>query len=260
MKRLQKCILIIVIFLFSLNSFAQYGSLKVFSEIESIEVYLDDILQDNSKSSIDSVSAGTHYLKIEKNKVIIFSEIIEIKENQTVSVLLKNSPEIQKKLLSSKSEQIEIYEKDRLTITTVSTGNYNSSWYVSKSDKVLSNKQLSEITGDLDMVRKIESAARTQQIMTCIGVPFIITGAVIYVMAIVKAALDEPFYPGASTSFGQTVINILIGAIPLGAGVGLTVSGPVVRIDSEYAKKKVEEYNNNLKKSLGLPLDFQKIP
>lgn len=267
MKNLLKFSAFIFIILFSLSLFAKTGDLKIFSEIKGIDIYLDDVFQGTDKILMENIPTGTHYLKITKSKVVLFSEIIEIRENQTASILIKDSKEIQQKISAAVNEEINLTMKDeieqykskRLVIFSTQSPSGSVDWFVKHGGIRLSDAQFASLVGDASTLQKIQSSKRTAAVMTCIGVPFIVAGAVIYVMAIVKGVQEQPLFPGMSTDAGQVVLNILFGAIPLGTGVGLTVSGNSGSrpYSMESALKLVTDYNTEIKKSLGLPADFE---
>lgn len=267
MWRTSGIILLLSVMLFSINLSAQTGDLKIFSEIKGIDIYLDDVFQGTDKILMEKIPAGTHYLKITKSNVVLFSEIIEIRDSQTASILLKDSKEIQQKITAAVNEEInstmkkeiEQYNASKLSLVTLTNSSGFTEFFVSKGGIKLSDAQFASLVGDASTLQKISRAKRGAAIMTCIGVPFIVVGAVIYVMAIVKGVQDQPLFPGMSTDPGQVVLNILLGAVPLGTGIGLTVSGNSYPrpYSMETAQKLIIEYNAGVKKSLGLPADFE---
>lgn len=105
-----------LVFMFSKNSFAQNGSVKVFSEISGISIYLDDAFKGKDLALIDSVKIGSHYLKVTKEDVIIYGELIVVKEGEETTVLIKDTPEIQEKLLATKFKEQEFYRANKLDV------------------------------------------------------------------------------------------------------------------------------------------------
>ena len=65
------------------------GTLKIFTEINGIVLYLDDVRQDDGTKVVNNTPIGTHYLKALSNGTAIYSEIIEIKTNEVTTVLIK---------------------------------------------------------------------------------------------------------------------------------------------------------------------------
>ncbi|MCK4524688.1 hypothetical protein KAU15_07155, partial [candidate division WOR-3 bacterium] len=112
----SKIIITLIVFMFFIYCFSQTGSLKIFSEIENIEIYFDDVLLGSNIKNIDSVSEGSHYLKVFKNGVIIYGELIEVKNNLTSTILIKKSEEMKKKYFEGKSKEIKKFKKEELTI------------------------------------------------------------------------------------------------------------------------------------------------
>jgi len=113
----------------------QKGTLKIFSEMKGISVYLDEQFQGRDIISIDSVVAGSHYLKITKDSVVVLGELVTIKSNEFTTVLVKNNQEIKQKILDSKSDEIQQYKMQRLDImvstqyVTESTSKTQSAYY-----------------------------------------------------------------------------------------------------------------------------------
>ena len=59
------------------------GTLNIFSEFNGVTIYLDDNRQGDDVKVINSIPAGNHYLKVMKDGVSIFGELIAINPCQT---------------------------------------------------------------------------------------------------------------------------------------------------------------------------------
>lgn len=81
---------------------AQNGSIKVYSEIKNLEIYLDEVFRGIDIIVIDSVTAGPHYLKAMTQDAIVFGEIINVQAGISNAVLIKNTEEVQKKNYAGK--------------------------------------------------------------------------------------------------------------------------------------------------------------
>lgn len=253
MEKFLKCFLFTIILISAVMLSAQTGSLKIFSEIDSIDVYVDDVFQGIGKVSIESVPIGSHYLKIKKDNIVILSELIEIKEKTLTSILLKDSPEIQKKMLEGMAKEIAQYDSEKISVL------YETTWYIAKGGARITEQTFAQITNDETVLARMKSADKVKTILTCIGTPCIIGGGIVYIMSIVKMALGDPLYPGASTSTSAGIFNIMVlGALPMSTGISLVVSGNDKKTYYSYdsARERAQKYNDNIKAKLGLPANY----
>lgn len=107
---------VFILLLFSISSFAQKGSIKIFSELKGVNVYFDEVFKGTDINSIDSVAIGNHYLKIVKDEVIVFGELVVVKPGETATILVKETKEIQEKLLLRKFREQELYRSKKLDV------------------------------------------------------------------------------------------------------------------------------------------------
>ncbi len=112
----RKFNLVFILFFVFSAAYAQKGNVKIFSEIKGVNVYLDEVFKGTDINSIDSVDAGNHYLKVLKDEVIAFGELINVKSNETTTILVKETKEIQGKLLAKKYQEQEIYRSKKLDV------------------------------------------------------------------------------------------------------------------------------------------------
>lgn len=108
---------------------AQKGNLKIFSELKGVSIYIDDVFRGIDISSFDSLPAGNHYIKATKDDVQIYGELVNVTHDQTTTVLIKDSKEVQDRLLARKFKEQEIYRSKKLDVlvdtklVTETTGN-----------------------------------------------------------------------------------------------------------------------------------------
>ena len=85
------CFLTLVLFdAFVLFGQTKTGTLKIFTEVNGIVLYLNDIKQDEGTKVVNDVPVGSHYLKALSNGTAIYGEIIEIKSGEVTTVLIKS--------------------------------------------------------------------------------------------------------------------------------------------------------------------------
>jgi hypothetical protein len=106
------------LFLFCLfnSAMSQTASIKVFSEINNTSIFLDEVYKGEGNVQITNLSAGSYYLKAMLNNTLIYSEVVILKEDESVIVLIKNSKEIQDKILSTKFKEQEEYRMKKLDV------------------------------------------------------------------------------------------------------------------------------------------------
>ena len=90
--------------------------LRIYTEIENYYLYIDDKLLGQNIKAIDTMSCEDHYIKVVYDNVIVFSEILSFKENESKSILIKKTKEVDEKLLKSKAKQIEEYKREKVDI------------------------------------------------------------------------------------------------------------------------------------------------
>jgi len=74
------------------------GSINIFSEFTGTSVFLNENKQGTDIKTINSVPVGNHYLKIMKDGVSIFAELITVNDGQTTTVLVKNDGQVAEKI------------------------------------------------------------------------------------------------------------------------------------------------------------------
>lgn len=112
----RKFNVVFILFLFCLTGYAQKGSIKIFSELKGVNVYLDEVFKGTDINSIDSVATGNHYLKVVKDEVVVFGELVAAKPNETTTILVKETKDIQDKMLAKKYNEQESYRSKKLDV------------------------------------------------------------------------------------------------------------------------------------------------
>jgi len=116
----------------SSGSNEQKGTIKIFSELKGVKVYLDEVLKGTDIITIDAVPSGSHYIKVIKDDVIVLGELITVNDNAATTILLKDTKEVQDKLLAGKYKEQEMYKSMKLDVLldtkyiTETTGNTNT--------------------------------------------------------------------------------------------------------------------------------------
>ncbi len=261
MLSISKLNITFIILLFSIFCFSQTGSVKIFSEIEDIEIYFDDVLQGSNIKKIDSVSVGSHYLKVLKNGVIIFGELLEVKNDLTSTILIKKSEEMKKKYFEGKSEEMKKYKKEKLNILITAID-----WHISQGEEFISEEVFAELTNNNELKDKIKekneknnnaykSWKRMSNIKGSIGLTTCLSSLI--VTGVVFTDLLFPFLPNDIRN-----ISPITGTAGIVMGIAsyvLLTSIPADYLHEtanclslEEAKKGANEYNEKLKKNLNL--------
>ena len=132
MKKLVSILLLVVL---TLSSFSQtkIGTLKIFSELTGISVYLDENKQGDDTKVINGVPVGSHYLKVLLGTTSVYGDLVEIKDGETTTVLIKNTGQVQEKIMDSKVTERQDYQNSKIDIlfstNAVSTTTGKSSMY-----------------------------------------------------------------------------------------------------------------------------------
>ncbi len=281
-------VFIFVLFnLISISAFTQTGTIKIFSEIKGISIYLDELFQGTDIIELDSVEIGTHYLKIMKDETIIFGELINVVKNSTSSVLIKDDEKYNNKMLSTKIEEQNQYLNNRLEIilsagsktftkgastlfpgyysywgysNSVSTTVQTSDWKIIKGGvKEISELDFAHMTKNAELQNRINlqlrKEAKRTTIAAIIAIPCIITAGIL----LADMAGSKPFLHKDGT-IPDWEAYVAAGSIAIGTVSYLTVmkkpySGHYTNV--EQAAKEAQQYNLKLKESLGLPADFE---
>jgi len=111
-----KLLLIVVLLLSSFSLMAQKGTIKIFYELKGVSVYLNDELKGIDVGTLDSVTIGSHYLKVTKDNIIVFGEIVTVSANAVTTILIKKNKDLQEKIIAGKTDELHQYESQRLDV------------------------------------------------------------------------------------------------------------------------------------------------
>ncbi|MGB9747369.1 MAG: hypothetical protein ACPLXM_10625 [Bacteroidales bacterium] len=294
MKTFSTTILFILVWI-APSVMAQKGTVKVFSEIKGVQIFMDEALQGTDVTVLDSVDAGTHYLKAVKDNTIIFSDLITVNPNAVTTVLIKSTKEMQEKLLESKYEDIQKFKNNKLEVmlssqyvtstsgvtnsiyypgyyiitgtsfsNSYSTTEQQTDWFVARAGKVkISEYELARLAGDQDAMRRIEQVNDEVDERNAKIIKRESTGGIMLLAGTVSALV------GLADVMLADFLSDGVAAGLFGGGIFVGVIGLVIVQNSnpkpypshyltlEEAIKLADTYNRNLKKSLGLPDNYE---
>jgi len=298
MKNLQKKIFwgLLLLFLSPSLSYSQFGTIKIYYELKGVKVYLDEIFQGEDLDRIDTVSIGSHYIKFIKNEVLIYSDLITVIEKSETTILLKNTEEVQNRLMNDKlKKEKEIYDskaearrqydlrrfdilvsKRYVTETnTTSQSRYYPGYYSnygkSTSNSVSSTKEITDwfITQGSKRISHYEFAYIIQDQVKIENINNINKKIVRRqnVIGVIGFSIIFGGLIGGGGMMLLAYINSSAYLIPALTLVGGPLIGAIIvnfmpdKISLSYtfddANAKIKKYNQNLKLELGLPLDYE---
>lgn len=263
------------------------GTINIFSEFTGIVVYLNENRQGEDIKQINGVPAGNHYLKVLKDGVSIFAELVTVKEGQTTTVLVKNDGQVAEKILSSKVDEINEYKNKKLDVLlsmgsqTYTKGSstlfpgYYSYWGYSNSVsttvgttdwkiiqggvKEISEREYASVVQDQPLMQKIDLSikkeSKTTMIAALIALPCIAVATCVLTDFIGDTPWmhkTNPVHPKWETP--AAAISITVGTISYLVAMKKPYSGHYTTVDN--AAKGAQEYNKKLKSKLGLPEDY----
>lgn len=262
---------------------AKTGSLKIFSELTGIVVYLDENKQGVDIQQIKDIPVGNHYFKVLLNNVNIYGEVLEIKDGVVTTILIKNTGQVQEKILDSKTAEREEYNNKKLDIilskgmTTTTKGysdlypGYYGYWGLSNSVAtsvettdwkiiqggitLIDERTFASLTANANLetsiAKKWKSYNKTIGISAIIAVPTLILST--WGLADTKSF---PFFKQNSEE-QATFMAINIGLATICTWICLKLREPHGHnISIENAAKDAQKYNFDLKEKLGLPKNY----
>jgi hypothetical protein len=265
------------------------GTLNIFSEFTGTTIYLDDIKQGDDVKVVNAVPAGNHYLKVMKDGVGIFGELIAINPGQTTTVLIKNDGQVAEKIMESKSKEREEYQSKKIDVifstNSVSTTQGASTLfpgfygYYGYSSSVTNTSQISDFKiiqggvkeiGDLGLANITENQnvlnqyARINKSVTRqlnVGLGMFLGGLLIGGPVLVDILVDKPFlHPDGTTApdweIGVASAGIVSCTIGYAIVMGADKKYPRHYYRVDEAAKDAQEYNRKLKEKLGLPESY----
>ena len=275
-------VFLIVFSLIPASAIAQKGTVKIFSEVKGYSVFLDEIFRGNDIMTLDSIESGSHYLKVLKNEVIIFGELISVAKNNTTSILIKNDEKLGNKLLATKTDDINRYLNNRLEVilssgsqtttkgastlfpgyysywgytNSVSTTVATTDWKIIKGGiKEISELDFAVITKNRELQNRINYQLKRDQKRINTGLIMLVPGLVAVVALVVNGSKEpDPNYPEWKT-YAMTG-GLGLGAIGCAMIMKKSYSGHYTSV--EQAAQDAQQYNKLLKQSLGLPSNLE---
>lgn len=268
---------------------AQKGTVKIFSELKPIKIYLNEEFKGEDLITLDSITPGSHYLKITKEDVIVYGELIQVKAGEVTTILIKDSKENRDKLLESKFKEIQEYKDKRLEVlmstnyVTSTSGVTRSTYYpgyyvasgVSRTNVQSTTTSVTDwfITqGGVKKLGEVEFArmVNNQNALNLYEIDR--SGHRKYVKSRDNTGcISGGLFWGAGTTFLIFGIKEKNNGFLLSSGLFYLLAIPLIGImgdDGKYpwkshymtvddAVKYTNEYNQNLKKRLGLPENFE---
>lgn len=250
-----KSLLIFSMILFSfVTVFAQTGTIKIFSEVKDIYVYVDEIMKGIDIKEITEVQKGTHYLKIVKESITIYEQIVLVEENSITSIVLKDSPDIANKLLANKKNETAEYDSLKLSVDN------NMNFY--RGNKNITLKEFAIITDNREIVRKIDKNYSTSSMLANTGAVTMILGLVGTGLTFSNILLGWPDFPDGIVSalpiIGTvSIVTCLAGYVMTNGGSANMAKAEYGLITFEEAQKAIDKHNSDLKIKLGLPENYK---
>ncbi len=226
------------------------GTLNIFSEFTGTSVYLNENKQGDDIKVINSVPAGNHYLKIMKEGVSIFGELVTVNAGQTTTVLVKNDGQAAEKILESKTKEREEFNSKKLDViyssNSVSTtsgtstlfpgyyGYYGFSNSTTNTEQIADFKiikggvqeiedvSLAKLVGNQSVVNSFDADYRSWQKAQNTGAAIGLGALVPYFVVLIDMGLKKPFLHENPT--GE---SINLSAVPAWEWTTLIVSGLV---------------------------------
>jgi hypothetical protein len=265
------------------------GTVKIFSELTGISVYLDENKQGDDIRQINNVPAGSHYLKVLKDGVSVFGELVTVIENSITSVLVKNDGKVAEKIMEGKVKEREEYGNTKIDVilssnsVTQTTGKstmfpgYYGYYGYSKSNSVTSQVSdfkiiqggvkeigdiaLANLAGNQEILNRNAKDNLRQRHMAGTGAgifmgSLLIGGTVFADMLVKKPFLHKVGTTAPGWEIGTATVCILGGVIGYAMVMGSDKSIPAHYYQVDNAAKDAQEYNRKLKVKLGLPENY----
>ncbi|MFC1767228.1 PEGA domain-containing protein [Candidatus Margulisiibacteriota bacterium] len=268
------------------------GAIKIFSETKGVKVYIDEELKGIDVIEIKNLEPGDHYVKVMKDDSVLYSELVKVTAGATSAILIKTKapssqqppPDVQRSAdkFFKQQQQYKQQKIDILLSKTIQTvgssytdsiyfpGYYSmlgSGWTTSKSTayevtnwkivqggvQEISDRQFAEMVGDKETLARMDKGWDDYNNITGWGAVWALTGIVMVLV-------------GGSMAFGSDTVAtengavlFAVGCLPAIIGFGMLSSNPPSGhyIQPSVAAKQAFEYNQALKKKLGLPENYE---
>jgi len=288
---MRKFTSLFILMLLSVSLFAQTktGTLKLFSELQGISVYIDESKQITDVASF-VLPVGTHYLKVLVDKATVYGDLVEIKENTITTVLIKNTGQVQEKVMESKTPERQEYQNNKVEIilssSEVSTTTGKSSMfpgYYGYYGYSKSNTVTTQVTDDFKIIKggikeigdiSLAKLAENQSILqknvrdNAKYLKMSTTGAIIFMSSLVVGGaifadmlVEKPFLHPVGTTAGTLEVGTFVACLFTGIAGLVIVTRASSQIPAHYytpdvANKDAQTYNSKLKEKLGLPESY----
>jgi hypothetical protein len=265
------------------------GTLNIFSEFSGTTVYIDDIRQGEDVKTVNGIPAGNHYLKVIKDGVGIFGELVTINPGQATTVLIKNDGQVAEKIMESKSKEREEYQAKKIdvifTSNSVSTtqgastlfpgfyGYYGYSSSVTNTSQIsdfkiiqggvkeIGDLGLANLAGNQNIINQHARINKSVNRQLNVGLGMFLGGLLIGGPVLVDILVDKPFlHPDGTTAPDWEIGVATAGIVSCTIGYAIVMGadkkypGHYYRVDD--AAKDAQEYNRKLKEKLGLPESY----
>ncbi|OGI11510.1 MAG: hypothetical protein A2Y40_01675 [Candidatus Margulisbacteria bacterium GWF2_35_9] len=259
------------------------GSLKVFSEVKDIQIFVDEILVGTDRVEMSAIESGQHYVKAVQNGVIIYSELVSVPTGESTTILVKATQQSQKVVLDAKYKEQQEYKRKKLDIllsksfqTQGSSSTYSDyfpgyysifgmGWTKSSSTtyettdwkiiqggiQEISDLQFAQLVGDKGSLTRVEQTNRQYEEMSGTGAIVSLVGLVATIAGFSSAL--------ASPNPDSGLIICTFGIIGTIAGLGMISATPPVGhlVSPATAAEQADGFNQLLKNTLGLPESYE---
>lgn len=294
MKKIIKFVSLMILVAFTMGCLAPQspvfaasttGTLKIFSETKGIKVYIDEELKGTDVIEVRNLEPGAHYVKIVKDDTILYSELVTVGAGATSAVLLKTKAESKEQALDTLYKEQQQYKQEKLDIMLSKTyqtvgssysdsmyfpGYYfatGSEWTTSKSTayeitdwkiikggvQQISDSEFANLVGDKATLASMNKDWEDYNNLMNWGAGIALVG-VIMVLAGGAVAFGE----NSAAAEGGAVL-FAVGCLPAIVGLGMLSKNPPSGhyVNPGTAAKQAFEYNQSLKKKLGLPESYE---
>ena len=272
------------------------GTIKVFSEVKGIELFLDERSQGQDMAVLNNVEMGSHYVKAVKDGATIYSDLVNVVANGTTTILIKDTGLVKEKILGTKYNEQQEYKAKKLDILlrksyqTTGTSNTYSTYFpgyyyyywgtgyettTSKSTQSeitdwrivqggvqqISDVQFATMVNDKYALKKNQDAWDTYNNTVLWSGVIGLLGIVVAIAGIAAGEqATKTGLPAAESGRDSADAVFAVGLVVavIGCGVCLSYKEPSGHLTTAGdAAKKAYEYNQGLKKQLGLPENYE---
>jgi len=264
------------------------GTLKIFSETKGIKVFVDEELKGVDVMEIKNIEPGDHYVKVTKDNEVLYSELVKVSPSTTSAILIKSkgpSKEQAQQVEGAQYKQQQEYKQEKLDIllskgmqtvgssytsssyypgyysifgsgwtTSSSTAYETTDWKIIKGGvQEISDSEFASLIGDKDTLARMNKAWEDYNNNTTIGAVLALVGVIMVLVGGSAAFSNDK----AASESGAVIFAI--GCLPTIIGWAMLSENPPSGhyISPGEAAKKAYEYNQSLKKKLGLPESYE---